>query len=673
MFGIKEYLISSKDVADIKGLIHDPLGVLDGMETQLLRRRRFADAFSGVQSLTNLVALTELASHDHLSALSLPVALVLPKVINLGKNYYDRREAIDISWRLRMATTELVRERSADMMDVEGWDKKRVESFAQSGLASILSHEWKTQPSNLGWEAGILVFGLIATNWWKELGLSSAVFAGSTIIRDQATKGYLKLSDQWHSFNKDLAAFIYKQRGLEKSKPISESKIKSLANGYSKNTFFFTLVDSMVSVGLPSLLTLLDPTRVASYLFLGNTANSISDTWTDMRTDSADRAPDLKEVRQMLEHIKRFGTVIATPTDWERIRSTNQLTRSRSNEGLHSLEDIYDNFDPDEVMCGREGLLIGDFHSTLSRKHGDEKIPIEIRGPIFLEKGKVHRVIGDTGEGKSVFMETLAMLRHFDKGAMFLRLGNWGKDIFQLSFEEMRQTIGYYSSGRYDFLKRPSDDFGVQAILRSNGLDYTTWAVSIKQYEPNEIIERFLRRFPFSADKKFDSPLEQELYWRIFGGRGKVNQDETEKWLEKNTKKSEHSKAREALNQIDEFVIYKASQYLIQSGLFKPEDCERIVATGYDKLSMGERARLRLLQALHERPHVLIIDEVLENVDPQMKRSIAKRLREYAESGRVVIVVTHQENEIWNDLMQESTGETLIVKRQGNLRILSIN
>lgn len=79
-------------------------------------------------------------------------------------------------------------------------------------------------------------------------------------------------------------------------------------------------------------------------------------------------------------------------------------------------------------------------------------------------------------------------------------------------------------------------------------------------------------------------------------------------------------------------------------------------------LSPGERARLQLIKALQDMPEVMIIDEVFGNVDPAMRVRIADRIKDFTNSGRMAIVVTHQEDESWNKLIGVYTGSTLKVE-----------
>ncbi len=662
---IQDYLIQRSDLRLVKSLIDDPVGLLDDVENQLVKRRHFADAFSAGGAAANIATLIELSRHDQTNFLSLPLALLLPRVLSLSQTYYDRRQAVDLTWKMRMATAELVRTRGADMLAVEGWDKQRVESFAKHGLSSILAQEWRTQPSNLGWEAGLIVGGLMAVNWYKEFGTALAVFGTSSFIKNLATKSYLKLSTQWHNLSKDLSASINKRRGIGLSNTQAKQEIRHLAEGYSKNSLWFNIVDSLMTVGLPSVLTLLDPSKIASYLFLGNLANNLSDTYTGLRTSSADLAPDLRDVRHMLEQVSKHSSSIATSTDWSKICETNKLHPENYHgkivDGL-TWDEEYLDFDPFPIMNGRHGVLIGDFEGIIGSNGDKEGLSVSIKGPIFLESKKIHRVVGETGGGKSVLMGMLSMNTKFNKGQMYIRMPH-GKDIFHMTYEEMRKSIGYYSAWQTEILKRPMDYFGVEMLVNNSNLASYIKFCEASGIEPCDTMRKFLSTI---SESNYEIPkdlVQREIYWRVFGGRGKIKEVDTNEWVDKFVRgKQDKKEVRSALAQVDPFLEFLSTERLINSKLFREKDAKRISSTAFDMLSPGEKARLQLMKALHDMPDIMIIDEVFGNVDPAMRITIANRLKDYANSGRIVIVVTHQENESWHKLIGEYVGSTLEVE-----------
>ncbi|MFK7818388.1 MAG: ABC transporter ATP-binding protein [Planctomycetaceae bacterium] len=59
------------------------------------------------------------------------------------------------------------------------------------------------------------------------------------------------------------------------------------------------------------------------------------------------------------------------------------------------------------------------------------------------------------------------------------------------------------------------------------------------------------------------------------------------------------------------------------------------------KLSTGERQRTALARALLNEPSVLLADEPTGNLDTENSEIVLKRMRQFAESGGAVLLVTH--------------------------------
>ena len=61
------------------------------------------------------------------------------------------------------------------------------------------------------------------------------------------------------------------------------------------------------------------------------------------------------------------------------------------------------------------------------------------------------------------------------------------------------------------------------------------------------------------------------------------------------------------------------------------------------ELSSGERQRVALARALFNGPGLILADEPTGNLDPDNSRIVLDRLREIAEQGAAVLMVTHDE------------------------------
>jgi len=59
------------------------------------------------------------------------------------------------------------------------------------------------------------------------------------------------------------------------------------------------------------------------------------------------------------------------------------------------------------------------------------------------------------------------------------------------------------------------------------------------------------------------------------------------------------------------------------------------------ELSVGERQRVALARALFHRPKLVLADEPTGNLDPNNAVTVLDALREYADAGAAVLMVTH--------------------------------
>lgn len=76
-------------------------------------------------------------------------------------------------------------------------------------------------------------------------------------------------------------------------------------------------------------------------------------------------------------------------------------------------------------------------------------------------------------------------------------------------------------------------------------------------------------------------------------------------------------------------------------GCLGPDPLRFVLSEGGSNLSGGQQQRLALLRALHLNRPVLLVDEVTSALDPALREDVLAVLREEADRGVTVLVVTH--------------------------------
>ena len=61
-----------------------------------------------------------------------------------------------------------------------------------------------------------------------------------------------------------------------------------------------------------------------------------------------------------------------------------------------------------------------------------------------------------------------------------------------------------------------------------------------------------------------------------------------------------------------------------------------------DQLSGGQKQRVAIARALAMNPEVMLFDEPTSALDPEMVEEVLKVMRDLAESGMTMVVVTHE-------------------------------
>jgi heme ABC exporter ATP-binding subunit CcmA len=102
-------------------------------------------------------------------------------------------------------------------------------------------------------------------------------------------------------------------------------------------------------------------------------------------------------------------------------------------------------------------------------------------------------------------------------------------------------------------------------------------------------------------------------------------------------------------------------------GISKEDKCASLIQTvGLDpalsrpvgQYSQGMRQRLSLARALIHDPKILLLDEPFSNVDVRSAREIASLLGQLRDSGKTLLVITHQ-----SDLLAEVANDQVWMER----------
>lgn len=80
------------------------------------------------------------------------------------------------------------------------------------------------------------------------------------------------------------------------------------------------------------------------------------------------------------------------------------------------------------------------------------------------------------------------------------------------------------------------------------------------------------------------------------------------------------------------------------------------------KLSGGQKQRIAIARSLANKPHVLLFDEPTSALDPEMVKEVLYVIRELADEGMTMIIVTHEMNfakEVSNKIIFMDKGEII--------------
>ena len=82
------------------------------------------------------------------------------------------------------------------------------------------------------------------------------------------------------------------------------------------------------------------------------------------------------------------------------------------------------------------------------------------------------------------------------------------------------------------------------------------------------------------------------------------------------------------------------------------------------QLSGGQQQRVALARALVHSPHLLLLDEITANLDPETAQVVLNLVEKIALKGTSVIMITHSNlsSSIWSFILQINAGKLQIIK-----------
>lgn len=80
-----------------------------------------------------------------------------------------------------------------------------------------------------------------------------------------------------------------------------------------------------------------------------------------------------------------------------------------------------------------------------------------------------------------------------------------------------------------------------------------------------------------------------------------------------------------------------------------------------NKLSGGQKQRVAIARALAMKPDIMLFDEATSALDPELVGEVLKTMRELAEEGMTMVVVTHEMN------FAREVADTVVLLHDGNI------
>ena len=225
---------------------------------------------------------------------------------------------------------------------------------------------------------------------------------------------------------------------------------------------------------------------------------------------------------------------------------------------------------------------------NLTKKYGDNVVLKGITENI--SEGEKVVIIGTSGSGKSTFLRCLNCLEDPDGGNIYFQ----GEDLadIKVDINKHRENMG--------MVFQQFNLFANKTILEN--------IILAPVYLTTQKLKRVKRKnFTISLCNLFSK-----------------------------VKKEKESFKFQSESEIKEFYIQKALSLLERINLKDKKDAYPSTLSG------GQKQRIAIIRALAMEPKVLLFDEPTSALDPEMVGEVLSLIKDVAESGMTMIIVTHE-------------------------------
>jgi len=240
-----------------------------------------------------------------------------------------------------------------------------------------------------------------------------------------------------------------------------------------------------------------------------------------------------------------------------------------------------------------------------------------------VDKGEVISIIGVSGSGKSTLLRCMNGLETPNYGEVWLQ-DKIITDVDPYLHEEILQTSKTWQklTGSGMDPKEAAEKIGKERMLHQNPKrEGSAFLNAVKAYEKDNGMDRNLAR------RKMSMVFQQFNLFKNLTVLDNIMLAPME------TAKYNHVKDKEAEK---EKALEQAMSLLKRIGLEEK-------ANAYpSKLSGGQQQRIAIVRSLAMNPDVMLFDEPTSALDPEMIGEVLDLMRELAEEGMTMVVVTHE-------------------------------